>query len=98
MGSGQSHARPGSALKTPEGPVTPEPPGRGRVRLRGKFGEPGYDRHIVRIPFLVSALLALAAIGTVVGALFYLGLISTPAGGVAAGSQTPRGSITAPSV
>lgn len=45
--------------------------------------------------FLVSALLALAAVGTVLGAAFYLGLLS-PGGNAATASGTPRGS-SAPS-
>lgn len=47
--------------------------------------------------FLVTALVALAAVGTALGAAFYFGLIST-GGGVATASQTPRGSFVAPSV
>ena len=43
--------------------------------------------------FLVSALLALAAVGTVLGAAFYFGLIST-GGGVASASQTPRPNVS----
>jgi LysM repeat protein len=39
--------------------------------------------------FLVSALLALAAVGTVLGAAFYVGLIS-PGGNTATASGTPR--------
>ena len=42
--------------------------------------------------FLVSALLALAAVGTVLGAAFYLDLIA-PGGNAATASQTPRGSF-----
>jgi LysM repeat protein len=48
--------------------------------------------------FLVSALLALAVVGTVLGAAFYLGLITTPAGGVANGSPAPRSSLVLASV
>jgi LysM repeat protein len=48
--------------------------------------------------FLVSALLALAAVGTVLGAAFYFGLISPAGGGVAAGSPAPRASFVTPSV
>jgi LysM repeat protein len=47
----------------------------------------------VRIPFLVAALLALAAVGTVLGAAFYFGVIGT-GGGVASASQTPRPSVS----
>ena len=42
--------------------------------------------------FLVTALLALAALGTVLGAAFYLGLIEA-GGGVATASATPRPSF-----
>ncbi len=42
--------------------------------------------------FLVAALLALAAVGTVIGAAFYFGLIAP--GGVATASQTPRPSTS----
>lgn len=48
--------------------------------------------------FLVTALVALAAAGTLLGAAFYFGLITTGGGGVAAGSPTPRGSFVAPSI
>jgi LysM repeat protein len=47
--------------------------------------------------FLVSALLALAAVATVAGLVVYMGLLPA-AGGVAAVSPTPRGSFVAPSV
>lgn len=47
--------------------------------------------------FLVTALVALAAVGTALGAAFYFGLISG-GGGVAAASPTPRGSFSVPSV
>lgn len=40
--------------------------------------------------FLVATLLALAAVGTVVGAAFFMGLV--PSSGVASASPTPRGS------
>ena len=48
-------------------------------------------------PFCVAALLALAAVGTVVGAAFYMGLIPS-GGGVANGSPTPRGSFVPASI
>jgi len=47
--------------------------------------------------FLVTALVALAAAGTLLGAAFYFGLITTSGGAVAAGSPTPRGSFIAAS-
>lgn len=47
--------------------------------------------------FLVTALVALAAAGTVLGAAFFFGLVTT-GGGVAAASPTPRGSFVAASV
>ncbi len=43
--------------------------------------------------FLVSALLALAAVGTVISVAFYLGLVAAP-GGVATASQTPGSSFS----
>ena len=52
----------------------------------------------MRLPFLVTALLALAAVGTVVGVAFYMGLIPAAGGGIAAGSPTPRGSFVIPSI
>jgi LysM repeat protein len=49
--------------------------------------------------FLVTALVALAAAGTVLGAAFYFGLINTSGGGgVAAASPTPHGSFVAASI
>ena len=49
--------------------------------------------------FLVTALVALAAAGTVLGAAFYFGLINTSGGGgTAAASPTPRGSFVAASI
>jgi LysM repeat protein len=45
------------------------------------------------MPFLVSALLALAAVATVLGGAFYLGLIS-PGTGTATASRTPRPSTS----
>ena len=48
--------------------------------------------------FLVSALLALAAVAAVLGAAFYMGLITTPGGGVANGTPAPRGSFVPGSV
>ncbi|HEY7023968.1 MAG TPA: LysM peptidoglycan-binding domain-containing protein [Candidatus Limnocylindrales bacterium] len=48
--------------------------------------------------FLVTALVALAAAGAVLGAAFYFGLITTGAGGVAATSPTPRVSFPASSI
>jgi LysM repeat protein len=48
--------------------------------------------------FLVSALLALAAVAAVLGAAFYVGLITTPGGGVANGSPAPRSSFVPASV
>ncbi len=47
--------------------------------------------------FLVTALIALAAVGTALGAAFYFGLISA-GGGTAIASQTPHGSFVVPSV
>ena len=43
--------------------------------------------------FLVTTLVALAAVGTILGAAFYFGLIA-PGGGVATASQTPRPSFS----
>ena len=51
----------------------------------------------MRIPFIVSLLLALAAVGAALGLAFYMNLITIPAGSVATASQTPRGSFEAPS-
>jgi LysM repeat protein len=77
--------------------IEPESPDRGHVSFRRKPGDPGYDRPIVRMSFLVSALLALAAVAAVLGAAFYMGLITTP-GGVANGSPAPRGSSVPASI
>lgn len=48
--------------------------------------------------FLVTALVALAAAGTILGAAFYFGLISPGGGGVAVASPTPHGSFVAASI
>ena len=58
----------------------------------------GYDRLIVRMSVLVTALLALALTATVLGGVAYLGLLSLP-GGVPTASNTPRPSfVVGPSV
>lgn len=64
-----------------------------RRTVSGESGPPGYDRPIVRTSFLVTALVALAAAGAVLGAAFYFGLITT-GGGVAGASPTPRATIS----
>jgi len=56
----------------------------------------GYDRRIVRMPFLVAALLALALTATVLGGAIYLGFLGI--GGSASASPTPRPSFAFPSV
>ena len=49
--------------------------------------------------FLVTALVALAAAGTVLGAAFYFGLVNTSGGGgVAAASPTPAAASSAASI
>lgn len=49
---------------------------------------------IVRTPFLVTLLLALALVGTVLGAAFYFGFVSS-GGGVASASNPPAASFVA---
>src|SRR5262249_32447664 len=78
--------------------ISPEAPKSQRVRFRGNPSQSGYDRATVRIPFLVTLLLALAAVGTALGLAFYMNLITIPTGGVATASQTPRSSFAVPSV
>jgi len=58
----------------------------------GQVGSRGYDRLTVRTSFLVTALLALAAVATVVGAAFYFNVVPS-GGGVASASQTPQRSL-----